>query len=65
MNSLFFNLSRKYWYDANIVAKNVFILKVLILANNQLLSTANAKDVNTDYYITNRTSASRYHGSVA
>ena len=46
---------------------NVFFLKVFILINNQLLSTANAKDIdfNTDYYITNNTLASRYHVSVA
>ena len=28
----------------------MFNLKVFILINNQLLSTANAKDFNTDYY---------------
>ena len=28
----------------------MFILKVIILINNQLLSTANAKDNNTGYY---------------
>ena len=28
----------------------MFILKVIILINNQLLSTANAKDINTDCY---------------
>ena len=42
----------------------VFILKVLILINNQLLSIANAKDINADFYITNSTLASRFHGSV-
>ena len=42
----------------------MFILKVFISINNQLLSTANAKDINTHYYITNNTLASRYHGSV-
>ena len=36
---------------------------VFILINNQLLSTANAKDIKTDSYITNSTEASRYHGS--
>ena len=45
--------------------KDAFILKVFILANNQLLSAANAKDINTDYYITICTLASRYRGSVA
>ena len=35
------------------------------LINNQLLSTADAKDINTDYYITNSSLASRYYGSVA
>ena len=40
----------------------MFILKGFILINNQLLSTANAKDINTDYFITNSTFASRYHG---
>ena len=43
----------------------MFILKVFMLINNQLLSTANAKDFNTDYYITNSTLASNYYGSVA
>ena len=33
----------------------VFIFKVFILINNQLLSTANAKVINTDYSITNST----------
>ena len=28
----------------------MFILKVFILINNQLLNTANAKDFKTDYY---------------
>ena len=28
----------------------MFILKVFILIINQLLNTANAKDINTDYY---------------
>ena len=28
----------------------MFILKVFILTNNQLVSAANAKDFNTDYY---------------
>ena len=41
------------------------ILKVFVLINSQLLSTANAKDINTDYFITNITLASRYRGSVA
>ena len=50
------NLSRKY------CCEKMFILKVFILI--QLLSTANAKDIKTDYYITNSTLASRYHGSV-
>ena len=54
MNSLFLQpklqilLQRKYFCQ-----KNVFILKVFILINNQLLSTANAKFINTDCYITN------------
>ena len=57
MNFLFLsNLSRKY------CCEKMFILKVFILI--QLLSTANAKDIKTDYYITNSTLASRYHGSV-
>ena len=34
-----------------LLRKNVFILKLAILINNKLLSTANAKDINTDYYI--------------
>ena len=48
-----------------VLRQNVFILKVFFLINNQLLSAANAKDINRDYYITNNTLASRYHGSVA
>ena len=59
-SSLFSNLSLKYCCDLNIVAT-----KVIMLINNQLLSTANAKDINTDYYITNSPLASRYRGSVA
>ena len=47
-----------------LLRQNMFILKVFNLIYNQLLSTANAKDINTDYYITNSTLASRYHGSV-
>ena len=43
----------------------VFVLKVFILINNQLSSAANAKDTNTDYYITNITLASSYYGIVA
>ena len=41
----------------------VFISKVFILI--QLLSTANAMDINTDYYNRNRILTSRYHGFVA
>ena len=48
-----------------LLRQNVFILKDFILINNQLLSSANAKDMNIDYYITNSTLASRYHGSIA
>ena len=48
-----------------LLQQHVFILKAFILINNQLLKTANSKDINTDYYITNSISASRYHGSVA
>ena len=40
-----------------------FILKVFVLI--QLLFTANDKDINADYYTTNSTLASRYHGFVA
>ena len=53
MNSLFSNLSHKYCCDPNVFATIVFILKMFTLINNQLLKTANAKDFNTDYYITN------------
>ena len=43
-----------------------FPTKILfILINYQLLTTASAKDINTDYYITNSTLASRYHGAVS
>ena len=48
-----------------LLRQNVLALKVFILINNHLLSTANGKDINTDYYITNCTLASRYHESVA
>ena len=41
----------------------MLILKKFILS--QLLSAANAKDINTNYYIKNSTLASRYHESVA
>ena len=47
-----------------LLRQNVFILKVFILINKQQLSIANAKDINTDYYITNSFLASRYPGSV-
>ena len=50
MNYLFSNLSRKYCCDAIIVAIKCVHLEVFILINNQLLSTANAKVFNTDYY---------------
>ena len=33
--------------------------------NNQPLITTHFKDINTKYYITNSTLASRYHGPVA
>ena len=55
MNSLFFEPKLQIL---------VFILKVFILVNNQLLSTDNAKDINAGYCITNSTLASSYHGSV-
>ena len=45
----------------NVFILKVFISKVFILI--QLLITANAMDINTDYYITNSTLASIYHGS--
>ena len=48
-----------------LLRQNVFILKLFLLIKNKLLSTANAKNINTDYCITNSTLASRYHGSVA
>ena len=38
---------------------------MLILINNQLVSAAYAKGINTEYYITNNALASRYHGSVS
>ena len=50
----------------NIVATQFFLRQnVFNLINNQLLNTANAKDINTDCYITNSTLASSYHKSVA
>ena len=48
-----------------LLRQNVFILQMFILINKQLLSTANAEDVIKDYFITNSTLASKYHGSVA
>ena len=60
MNSLFFQPKLQL-----LLRQNVFILKVSIFINNQLLSTANANDINTDYYFTNSFLASSYHGSVA
>ena len=60
MNSLFFQAKSQ-----ELLRQNLFILQLFILINNQLLSTANAKDINTDYYITNSTLATRYRGSVA
>ena len=48
-----------------LLRQSVFILKVFFLINNQLLSTVNAKEINTDYYITNSTLAAMYHASVA
>ena len=60
MNSLFSNLV------ANIVAEQILLRQnMFILIKNQLFSTANAKDINTDYYITNSSLASNYHGYVA
>ena len=53
-------IKRKYGCDAHIVAA-----KCVLLIKNQLLSTANAKVINTDYYIANNTLASRYNRSVA
>ena len=53
-----FSVSRKMW------PQKVFTLKVFILINKQPLRTANANDINTDYYLTNCTLASRYHGSL-
>ena len=35
--------------------ESVLLLQYVNKINNQLLNTANAKDINTDYYITNRT----------
>ena len=61
MNSLFFQPKSQ-----NIVATLILMRQnVFILINNQLLSTANAKDINTGYYVTNGTLVSRYHGTVA
>ena len=65
MNSLFSNISRKYYCGVNIVATKCVHFEKVQFINNQLLSTANAKDINTDSYITNSTLASKYHGPVA
>ena len=60
MNSLFFQPK------SQILLRSKFgATEFVRLINNQLLSTANAKDIYTDYYITNSLLASRYHGSVA
>ena len=60
MNSLFFQPKSQI-----LLRQDAFILQVFILINIQLLSTANAKNIKTDYYInTNSTLAARYHGSV-
>ena len=45
--------------------ESVLLLRYVHKINNQLLSTANAKDIKTDYYRTNNHLASRYHGSRA
>ena len=52
---------------ANIGARfeSALLLQYMHKINNQRLSTANAKDINTHYCITNRTLASRRYGSVA
>ena len=55
MNYLFYSI----FYSQILLRKNVFNL-----INHQLLSTAKAKEINTDYYITNSTLASKYHASV-
>ena len=39
--------------DANFVATKCVHFESVHFINNQLLSTANAKDINTDYCITN------------
>ena len=59
-NSLFFQSKTQI-----LLRQSVFISKVFILINNQLLSTTNAKDISTDHYITKRTLASIYNESVA
>ena len=57
--------TRKYESVLLLKYESVLLLQYVHKINNQLLSSANAKDINTDYYITNSTLASRYHRSVA
>ena len=62
MNFLFFfNLSRKYCCDAIVATKCVHFESV----NFDAIKYSQAMDVNTDYYITKSTLASRHHGSLA
>ena len=63
MNFLFFQPKSQFFFSIQLLLQNVFVLKVFILI--QLLSTANAKDINTDYFITNSILASGHRGSVA
>ena len=55
----------KYCCDANIIAAKCVHFESVHCDQKQLLSTANAKDFNQDYYVTNSTLALRYHGSLA
>ena len=63
MTSRFFQPKSQIFATQILLLQIVFILKEFILINNQPLSRANDKDINRDYYITNSTLASRYHGS--
>ena len=57
--------------NANISFANISVhyessfLQYVHKINNQLLITANSKDINAEFYITNSALASRYHGPVA
>ena len=50
MNYLFFQTKLQYCCDANIVAIKCVHFEKVHVDQYQLISTANAKDINTDFY---------------